>query len=237
MAKNKKGRKPSQKSKTSPNGMSSKKKSEAQKVNKRHSTLVQERSTWIFTGLATAGMILTGYLTISGWLNQAPVLCSTGSSCDVVQQTRWGTFLTLPIAFWGFLTYTTLFYIGIRAGKSRMKWKWAWTVALLGWGYSIYLISISSFVIQAVCFYCLASFILMTIIFGLVTFQRPKDSEKFKFAGFSRQTVVIAALFVGVMHLHYSGVFDPKAGPEDPFLKGLAIHLQQEQATVYGAYW
>lgn len=108
---------------------------------------------------------------------------------------------------------------------------------MIGWGYSVYLILISSFVIQAVCFYCLASFVLMTVIFGLVTFQRPKDSVKFNIRGFARQTIVITALFIGGMHLHYSGVFDPMAGPEDPFLKGLAIHLTKEQAVVYGAYW
>jgi hypothetical protein len=39
------------------------------------------------------------------------------------------------------------------------------------------------------------------------------------------------------MHLHFSGVFDPMAGPEDPFLKGLAVHLTQDQAFFYGAYW
>ena len=91
--------------------------------------------------------------------------------------------------------------------------------------------------IESACAYCLASFALMTAIFGVVTFQRPTDLPKFNFAPFARQTVIIALVIVGGMHLHYSGVFDRAAGPEDPYLKGLAEHLTQKGALFYGAYW
>jgi len=37
--------------------------------------------------------------------------------------------------------------------------------------------------------------------------------------------------------MHYSGVFDPAAGPEDPYLRGLAEHLSKEKAVIYGAFW
>jgi len=33
------------------------------------------------------------------------------------------------------------------------------------------------------------------------------------------------------------GVFDPAAGAEDPYLRGLAEHLSQEKAVFYGAFW
>jgi hypothetical protein len=44
-------------------------------------------------------------------------------------------------------------------------------------------------------------------------------------------------VIVGSMHLHYSGVFDSAAGPEDPYLRGLAEHLSREKAIFYGASW
>ena len=196
-----------------------------------------ENPNWILTGLAATGMILTAYLVLTGWLDNAPVLCADGSSCDIVQQSRWGTFLALPTAFWGFLTYATLLYIGIKIRNIGSHWKSAWTVSMIGMGYSIYLISISMLVIEAACAYCIASFLIMSVIFCVLTFQRPKELPKFNFTAFLKQTVIITAVIVGGMHLHYSGVFDPMAGPEDPYLKGLAKHLTEDQAILYGAYW
>jgi uncharacterized membrane protein len=197
----------------------------------------KKQPNWLLAGLAAVGMVITAYLVITGWLDKAPLLCHDGSSCDIVQQSRWGTFLMLPTALWGFLAYSMLFNAGIRVRNIGTNWKFAWTVSMIGLGYSIYLITISIFVIEAMCAYCITSFILMLVIFGVVTFQRPKALHKFNFMKFARQTIIIAVVFVGGMHLHYSGVFDPKAGPEDPYLKGLAVHLTESKAILYGAYW
>ena len=192
---------------------------------------------WILTGLAVAGMILTAYLVITGWLEEAPLLCDDGSSCDIVQQSRWGTLLMLPTALWGFLAYATLFYIGFKVRNIVLHWKSAWTVSMIGLGYSIYLITISMLVIEAVCAYCIASFVIMSVIFGVVSYQWPKNLSKVNFIAFAKQTVIITVVIVGGIHLHYSGIFDPKAGPEDPYLKGLAKHLTEVNAILYGAYW
>ncbi len=192
---------------------------------------------WLLTGLAVAGMILTAYLVITGWLEKAPLLCSDGSACDIVQQSRWGTLFMLPTALWGFLTYATLFHIGFRVRKIGLHWKSAWTVSMIGLGYSIYLITISMLVIEAACAYCIASFIIMSVIFGVVTYQWPKNLPGFNFMASAKQTVIIAVVIIGGIHLHYSGIFDPEAGPENPYLKGLAEHLTKDKAILYGAYW
>jgi thiol-disulfide isomerase/thioredoxin len=49
--------------------------------------------------------------------------------------------------------------------------------------------------------------------------------------------VAIAGAVVLGLHLHFSGLFDPAAGPEDPYLKALATHLKDKGALFYGAYW
>ena len=197
----------------------------------------RENPNWLLTALAGAGMVLTAYLVVTVWLDQPPLYCHEGSSCDIVQRSRWGTFLALPTAFWGFLTYTALAYIGLRIRNPMPHWKSAWTISMAGLGYSVYLIAVSLFVIKAACAYCIVSFSIMTVIFGVVTFQRPKELPTFNFAAFARQTVIITAVIVGAMHLHYSGIFDSAAGPEDPFLRGLAEHLTRDKAILYGAYW
>jgi uncharacterized membrane protein len=197
----------------------------------------RENPNWPLIALALAGMVLTAYLVLTSWLGQTPLFCDEGSSCDIVQQSRWGTFLLLPTAFWGFLTYAILGYIGFRIRNPVLHWKVAWTVSLIGLGYSIYLNTISLFVIEAMCAYCVGSLLIMAVIFGVVMFQRPARLPNFKFTIWVGETIVILMVFVGGMHLHYSGVFDPAAGPEDPYLRGLAEHLTQEEAVFYGAFW
>lgn len=192
---------------------------------------------WPVTALAGVGMALTLYLAFTVLLGETPMYCAEGSSCDIVQQSRWGTFLGMPTAFWGFLTYAVLAYIGFKVRSPELHWKSAWIVSLVGLGYSVYLASVSLFVIDAFCAYCLVSLSIMTTTFGVIIAQRPEGMKDFKFTPWAGQTAVVALIIIGGMHLHYSGVFDPAAGPEDPYLKGLAIHLTQENAVLYGAFW
>lgn len=191
----------------------------------------------LLSGLAAVGMALTAYLVITGWLDNAPLLCDDGSSCDIIQKSRWGTLLMLPTSLWGFLTYATLFYIGFNVRNIGLHWKSAWAVSMIGFGYSLYLIAISFFVIKAACAYCIASFLIMSAIFGVVTYQRPKNLAQSYLIAFAKQTVVITVLIIGGIHLHYSGIFDPKTGPEDTYLKRLAEHLTENDAQLYGAFW
>lgn len=197
----------------------------------------RQHANWPLTALAGAGMTLTLYLALSVWFGEGPLYCADGSACDIVQQSRWGTFLGLPTAFWGFLTYATLAFIGFKVRNPERHWKTAWIISLVGVGYSVYLTSVSHFVIGAFCPYCLVSLSIMTIIFGVVITQRPEGMKNFKFTRWVGQTAVVALLIIGGMHLHYSGVFNPAAGPEDPYLKGLATHLIKENAVLYGAFW
>jgi uncharacterized membrane protein len=206
---------------------------------KKKKPVVQEMNhpNWPVAVLAGAGMALTSYLVVTSLLGHPPAYCSEGSSCEIVQRSRWGTFLGLPTAFWGFLTYTVLLSVSIWMRDAASHWKSVWTVSLLGLSYSVYLMAISVIVIEAACFYCIISFTIMAVIFVVATFQRPKEMPKFRFAPFAGKTAIIALVIVGGMHLHYSGVVNPKAGPEDPFLKGLAEHLTEKHALFFGAYW
>ncbi len=197
----------------------------------------RKQPNWPLTGLAGTGMLLTLYLTLTVWFGDGPLYCADGSACDIVQQSNWGTFLALPTAFWGFLTYSALAYIGFKVRSPERHWKSAWVISLVGVGYSVYLTSVSHFVIGVFCPYCLVSLSIMTIIFGVVIAQRPEGMNDFKFTSWVAQTAVVALIIIGGMHLHYSGVFHPAAGPEDPYLKGLATHLAENDAVLYGAFW
>ena len=232
MSKKKKRYNSSQKKSSTPERFIKRSREKRQPVLKKRT-----HANWPVTALAGVGMALTLYLAINVWVGEAPLYCADGSPCEIVQQSRWGTFLGMPTSFWGFLTYAALSYIGFKVRKAEQHWKLAWIVSLVGVGYSVYLSAISLFVIDALCPYCLISLSIMITIFGVIIAQRPEGMKSFRFTPWTIKTSVVVLLIIGGMHLHYSGVFDPAAGPEDPYLKGLALHLSQENAVLYGAFW
>ncbi len=192
---------------------------------------------WPLLGLSLAGIGLTAYLFFSSWFGAAPLYCGEGSSCDIVQHSRWGTFLGIPTSAWGLLTYAAIAYIALRVRNPERHWKFSWTIALTGFAYSVYLTVISFAVIETACIYCLVSLALMGAVVVTVGFQRPGNLKTFGGPSWAGQTVFVAVMVVAGMHLHYSGLFDAAAGPEDPYLEGLAEHLADSGAIFYGAYW
>lgn len=182
--------------------------------------------------LAGIGILLTSYLTYVAWFEAHSAFCSEGSGCDLVQASRWATLLGIPMAFWGWLTYVMLAYVIWRAKRKPGSWTMVVFVAVCGFAISAYLTTVSVLEIEATCPYCLASFAIMTTITILALVRQPPN-----WSTSLKEALVIAALLVGGLHLHYSGVFDAAAGPEDPQLQALAIHLADKGVKFYGAYW
>lgn len=184
-------------------------------------------------GLALLGMALTLGLLIMAQTKTALPYCSSGSSCDLVQSSRWSTLFGLPITVWGFIVYSCIAAAALVPLKGLRKWRVIIALSLLGVGVSIYLNVTAWIVIDALCAYCTASLLLLIVITLLALRARGNQG-----LGTWRIGSAIATLvFVGLLHLHFSGLFDPAAGPEDPYLRELAIHLHASGAKFYGAYW
>jgi uncharacterized membrane protein len=192
---------------------------------------------WLVLVLTGLGVLLTGYLTVVHFTNAELAACSAGSSCDLVQSSRWSTLLGVPLAIWGLLTYAAIGAIVWSTKRRPERWTWAMFAALLGVAISIYLQVISVFEIEAVCQYCVASAVLMTVIFIVLALFRPARQRNFAWNSFAPSSGLIAVAVVVVMHMHYSGTFSAAVGPESPYLKGLAEHLDDTGAKFYGAYW
>jgi uncharacterized membrane protein len=192
---------------------------------------------WPLLGLSGLGMALAGYLTLTAWFGAKPAFCTEGSSCDIVQGSHWGTLLGQPVAFWGFLTYAALALVVWRVRREAVQWQLAWLAALAGLAVSLYLTAISLLVIKAACGYCLASLAVMAAIVAVLALRRPEGIAGFGWGGWLLQTGGAALVLIVVLHLHYSGVFSKAAGPEDPYLRDLALHLEKAGAKFYGAYW
>ena len=61
------------------------------------------------------GIVLTSYLSYVASVETHPAFCSEGSGCDLVQSSRWATFLGMPMATWGLFTYLVLAALAWRA--------------------------------------------------------------------------------------------------------------------------
>ena len=199
-------------------------------------SLLRGGPNWPLFVLALIGMALSGYLTFTAWSGKTVAFCTEGAGCDVVLNSRWSTLFGMPTSFWGFLTYALLAAVAWNRYADN-QWRWAWVISLFGLLYSLYLTSISFFVLQAACQYCLTSLGLMTVIFALTTFQRPENLPEFSWGPWLAKSVGAAAVAIVVLHLHYAGYLGSPPAPEDPWVRGLAEHLSKSDAKFYGASW
>ena len=191
---------------------------------------------WIL-GLAGFGVLLTGYLTLVAWLGEHPAYCGADSECDIVQSSRWSTLLGMPMALWGLATYALLAGLAWRLRSRPSAWRITLLVAGIGAGVSWFLTLVSVFEIEATCGYCLASFVLMNVLLVLVLLRRPSQMPEHAWRKALPFPVGAVVAVVLGLQLHFSGLFDPVAGPEDPHLRALATHLHDSGARFYGAYW
>ena len=188
---------------------------------------------WPIIILAAIGCVLTLGLT---WvkLNQATLpYCDAGSGCDVVQNSRWSTLLGIPIALWGFFTYALIALAAWQSAKKHRAWRWVVFFASIGLGVSLYLTAVSIFEIKSLCIYCTVSLGLVSLIFVLTLLRE----QRRRFMGWHVGSGLAALATVAFLYLHFAGMFDPDAGPEHPYLKALASHLEESGAKFYGAYW
>lgn len=191
---------------------------------------------WLL-GLAAAGIALTAYLTFVAWFGAHPAFCGADSECDLVQQSRWSTLLGLPIALWGLATYALLARLVWRLRVRPGSWRLALSIAAIGAAVSWYLTAVSVFVIEATCAWCLASFGIANALLVLVLLRRPAHMPEHAWGKSLPLPAGASVVIVLAMFLHYSGLFNPAAGPEKPALKALALHLRASGARFYGAYW
>ena len=191
---------------------------------------------WI-PALAGLGVLLTGYLTLVAWLGEHPAYCGADSECDLVQSSRWSTLFGMPMSLWGLGTYALLAGLAWRLRSRPSAWRATLLVAGIGAGVSWFLTLISVFRIEATCGYCLASFVLMNVLLVLVLLRRPSRMPEHAWRRALPLPAGAAVAVVLGLQLHFSGVFDPAAGPEDPHLRALATHLLDSGARFYGAYW
>jgi len=194
---------------------------------------VRSSPNWPLLAISIVGMLLTTYLTYTSFTGSSVRGCSEGSGCDVVLTSQWATMFGLPTALWGFLAYAGLAAISF-IKDAHKHWRYAWTAALVGVAYSVYLTTVSLTVLKATCPYCLTSLALMIGTLALVTYQRPADLPNFGWQRWLTRRIPLAAAVVFAVHLQYVAV---PTIPQSPIAQPLAEHLTTIGAKFYGAGW
>ncbi|MEE4638358.1 MAG: vitamin K epoxide reductase family protein [Wenzhouxiangella sp.] len=192
------------------------------------------RPDWPITGLAIAGLAVTGYLSVARTLSTSPLLCGEGSSCDLVQQSHWSLLLGLPVSLWGFGLYLLIALIA-GLGRPRLKrWQRLWMLSYFGVAFSVYLTLAGWLALEAFCLWCTISLGLIAAIFVVLNLRRPESAPGMSWGGFLGGQTTTVAVALLALHAVYAGWFQPS---EDPRLRALAEHLQGAGAVYYGAFW
>jgi uncharacterized membrane protein len=115
--------------------------------------------------VAALGVGVATYIAIADSAGGAPVCLAGGSGCRTVASSSYSHLLGVNVAVFGILAYLLLLACAFFASDAARLG--GFVVALGGFGFSVYLTYIELFRIEAVCHWCVASAVLMTVLFAL----------------------------------------------------------------------
>ena len=212
--------------------------------------------------LSTIGIVDTGSITLKKWGLFSSLSCPGGNGCDAVLNSPWGSLysnnqINIPLSLAGLITYSLILLITIiltiklfppKEKLSKTLW---WLLYLISCGSSIFsllLINIMFFKIQAFCIFCILSAILSFSIFILTIVGAKFDSrETMLYRGI---TIAFIVLLGGLI---WSNQVDPSNASEiiNPSEKSspmittksskqkieFAKFLNENRIIMYSAYW
>jgi uncharacterized membrane protein len=116
--------------------------------------------------LAVIGLGVAAYLTYVHYEDIRPV-CGLGGDCVKVQTSEWSKLAGIPVAVLGLVGYAVILVSLLIPGEQALI-AGALT-ALVGFGFSAYLTYREVVTIEAICQWCVASAILMTLLAIITT--------------------------------------------------------------------
>jgi uncharacterized membrane protein len=116
-------------------------------------------------GLGVLGLAVAGYLTYVHYAGLQPFCLAGGGGCETVQSSKWASLGGVPVAVLGLIGYAGILAslaLPEETGRSA-----AALLSLMGFGFSAYLTYLELFEIHAICQWCVASAIVMTLLAGV----------------------------------------------------------------------
>jgi uncharacterized membrane protein len=123
---------------------------------------------WASVVLSGLGVLASGYLSIKRFTGGS-LACSRWAQCDVVNNSLYAKINGVPVSFIGLAGYLLLLGLALAAlesdgGARRRLVTTSFVLALGGVAFSAYLTYIELYVIEAICSWCVASAIIITLL-------------------------------------------------------------------------
>jgi uncharacterized membrane protein len=119
----------------------------------------------IIAFVAALGIGVATYITIADSGGGAPACLAGGGGCETVANSSYSHIAGVNIAIFGIVGYVVL--LGTAFIVSDLARFVGFATALGGFGFSVYLTYLEIFKIEAICQWCVASAVLMTVLFLL----------------------------------------------------------------------
>jgi uncharacterized membrane protein len=129
--------------------------------------------------IALVGLGIAGYLTYVHYAGLHP-LCLANGGCEKVQSSHWSKLGGVPVALLGLMGYAAILALLFVPGEAGLAG--AALVALVGFGFSLYLTWAELFRIHAICQWCVASAVLMTALATLTVVRLLTVDERRAYA-------------------------------------------------------
>lgn len=133
---------------------------------------------WASLLLSGLGVLISTYLSVKRFTGGS-LACSRWAQCDVVNNSLYAKIYGVPVAFIGLAGYLLLLGLALAALETEGDTRrglvaLGFVFALGGVAYSAYLTYIELYVIEAICSWCVASAIIITLlaVVGIVTLWR-----------------------------------------------------------------
>ena len=131
------------------------------------------------TVLSLLGIFVSGYLTYIHYSGE-PIICGGSNSCELVNASRYAFIGPIPVSALGLMAYLTILILSLIKSDEERQWPaiLMFGVSLIGVMFQWYLFYIEVAVLHALCYWCLGSQVIITVIFVLALPRRaPVEAE------------------------------------------------------------
>ncbi len=134
--------------------------------------------------LVCIGLFISGYISYTKIVNTEMVCVEGGAfNCGVVTSSAYSRFMGIEIAYLGFLMYATVGLLLMLESRSEFLQIYGpmlvFGITLFAWIFSMWLVYVQFFLLEALCPWCLSHELNMTVLFftTAIRLQRALSSE------------------------------------------------------------
>jgi uncharacterized membrane protein len=130
--------------------------------------------------LTLAGIGVAAYLTYVHYAGLQPFCAGGSHGCERVQSSSYASVGGLPVALLGLAGYVAIAVALVAPGeRARLA---ATALAVTGFGFSAYLTYLELFVIDAICQWCVASAVILTLLTVVTVWRLLVDDDPIAYA-------------------------------------------------------